>query len=102
MPDSALIPTDISGLDTLFLGGIRRGNLILVEGVPGSGKSLLGLEFIYRGATVYNEPGLGASSSTVLPSSERPTAPRPRTSSTAPGPTARCCNSSSTACGAST
>ena len=58
MPDSDLIPTGIPGLDTIFLGGIRRGNLILVEGAPGSGKSLLGLEFIYRGATVYNEPGL--------------------------------------------
>jgi circadian clock protein KaiC len=58
MADSDLIATGISGLDTIFLGGIRRGNLILVEGAPGSGKSLLGLEFIYRGATLYNEPGL--------------------------------------------
>ena len=58
MADSDLIATGIPGLDTIFLGGIRRGNLILVEGAPGSGKSLLGLEFIYRGATLYNEPGL--------------------------------------------
>ena len=43
MADSDLIATGIPGLDTIFLGGIRRGNLILVEGAPGSGKSLLGL-----------------------------------------------------------
>ncbi len=50
--------TGIAGLDALFFGGIRRGNLVLVKGAPGSGKTLLGTEFIYRGATRYGEPGL--------------------------------------------
>jgi circadian clock protein KaiC len=53
-----LIATGIAGLDPLFFGGIRRGNLVLVKGEPGSGKTLLGTEFIYRGATSYGEPGL--------------------------------------------
>jgi circadian clock protein KaiC len=53
-----LVATGIAGLDPLFFGGIRRGNLVLVKGEPGSGKTLLGTEFVYRGATRYDEPGL--------------------------------------------
>src|SRR3954471_12337099 len=53
-----IIQTGISGLDRIFLGGIPRGNLILVEGGPGAGKTLMGTEFIYRGATRFNEPGI--------------------------------------------
>ncbi|HTI36424.1 MAG TPA: ATPase domain-containing protein [Vicinamibacterales bacterium] len=53
-----LVATGIAGLDPLFFGGIRRGNLVLVKGEPGSGKTLLGTEFIYRGATQFGEPGL--------------------------------------------
>jgi circadian clock protein KaiC len=40
------------------LGGILKGNVILVEGAAGVGKTLMGLEFIYRGITEYDEPGL--------------------------------------------
>ena len=32
--------------------------MILVEGAAGTGKTLLGLEFLYRGVTAYQEPGL--------------------------------------------
>jgi circadian clock protein KaiC len=45
-------------VDAVFFGGIRRGNLVLVKGEPGSGKTLFGTEFIYRGATRHDEPGL--------------------------------------------
>jgi circadian clock protein KaiC len=58
MAESSVIQTGISGLDDIFLGGVRRGNVILVEGAPGTGKTMLGIEFIYRGITVYNEPGV--------------------------------------------
>src|ERR1700694_4689164 len=58
MTDSALIQTGIYGLDELFLGGILKGNLILVEGAVGTGKTLLGTEFIYRGITQFKEPGM--------------------------------------------
>ena len=58
MAESTLIKTGIKGLDSILLGGIPRRNVILVQGVTGSGKTLMGLEFIYRGIELYNEPGM--------------------------------------------
>ena len=58
MAEGDLIPTGIAGLDDLLRGGVPRGNVLLVEGAAGTGKTLLGLEFIYRGVTHYQEPGL--------------------------------------------
>src|SRR6202158_6007242 len=58
MTESDLIQTGIYGLDQIFLGGILKGNLILVEGAVGVGKPLLGVEFIYRGITEHDEPGI--------------------------------------------
>src|SRR5260370_31925171 len=58
MTESGLIQTGIFGLDQIFLGGILKGNLILVEGAAGVGKTLLGLEFIYRGIIEHDEPGI--------------------------------------------
>lgn len=55
---SELIQTGITGLDEIFLGGVRTNNIILLEGSPGAGKTTLGLEFIYRGAKEYKENGL--------------------------------------------
>ena len=58
MAESDLIRTGIYGLDDILLGGIPQGNVILVEGAAGTGKTLLGLEFIYRGITEHDEPGI--------------------------------------------
>ena len=58
MAENDLIQTGIEGFDTVLLGGIPRGNIILVQGATGTGKTLLGAEFIYRGITVFNEPGI--------------------------------------------
>jgi circadian clock protein KaiC len=58
MAESDLMRTGIAGLDDIFLGGILKGNVILVEGAAGAGKTLLGDEFIYRGITEHNEPGI--------------------------------------------
>src|SRR2546426_11232482 len=58
MTTDGVTRTGISGLDVLLLGGIPRHNVILVEGTTGTGKSLLGVEFIYRGITQFNEPGI--------------------------------------------
>src|SRR5260370_200806 len=58
MAESDLMQTGIYGLDEIFLGGILKGNLILVEGAAGAGKTLMGLEFIYRGITEHDEPGI--------------------------------------------
>jgi circadian clock protein KaiC len=58
MPDPDLARTGVQGLDPVLGGGIPRGNLILVEGAAGTGKTTLGVEFVYRGAQDYGEPGL--------------------------------------------
>src|SRR5919109_938285 len=58
MAESDLIRTGIAGLDDILWGGCPRGNVLLVEGAVGTGKTLLGLEFIYRGITEHHEPGL--------------------------------------------
>jgi circadian clock protein KaiC len=58
MAERDVIKTGIKGLDEILLGGIPRGNLILVQGAAGTGKTTLGLEFIYRGITEFDEPGM--------------------------------------------
>jgi circadian clock protein KaiC len=58
MSEVSLVKTGIKGLDSILLGGIPRTNVILVQGVTGSGKTLMGMEFIYRGIVEYDEPGL--------------------------------------------
>ena len=58
MPDQDLVQTGIKGLDAVLSGGIPRGNVIVVEGAAGTGKTTLGLEFVYRGAREFDEPGL--------------------------------------------
>src|SRR5580704_6645406 len=58
MPERGFVKLGIKGLDSILLGGIPRTNVILVQGVTGSGKTLMGLEFIYRGIVEYDEPGL--------------------------------------------
>jgi circadian clock protein KaiC len=58
MTNDNVVRTGIAGLDDILIRGIPRKNLILVEGTVGSGKTLLGTEFIYRGITQFNEPGM--------------------------------------------
>jgi circadian clock protein KaiC len=48
----------ISKLDNLLGEGIPYGSTILVSGVAGTGKTILLLEFIYRGAKEYGEKGI--------------------------------------------
>jgi circadian clock protein KaiC len=50
--------TGIIGLDEITEGGIPEGRPTLVCGSAGSGKTLLSLEFIVRGATQFNEAGV--------------------------------------------
>jgi KaiC/GvpD/RAD55 family RecA-like ATPase len=58
MNESNVVRTGIAGLDDILIRGIPRTNLILVEGTVGSGKTILGTEFIYRGITQFNETGI--------------------------------------------
>ncbi|MGA2142329.1 MAG: circadian clock protein KaiC [Brevinematales bacterium] len=51
-------PTGIQGLDEITGGGLPKGRPTLVCGSAGCGKTLLSVEFLVRGATQYNEPGV--------------------------------------------
>ena len=51
-------PTGIRGLDDLTFGGLPCGRATLVCGGPGSGKTLLGMEFLARGARQFGENGV--------------------------------------------
>src|SRR3954454_14121816 len=50
--------TGIKGLDEITGGGLPRGRPTLVCGSAGCGKTLLAIEFLVRGATEFNEPGV--------------------------------------------
>lgn len=52
------VKTGIPGLDEMLAGGFFASSVNLVEGAPGTGKSTLGLQFIYNGAVKFGEPGL--------------------------------------------
>jgi circadian clock protein KaiC len=51
-------PTGIKGLDEITGGGLPAGRPTLVCGGTGCGKTLLAMEFLVRGATEYDEPGV--------------------------------------------
>jgi len=52
------VKTGVSKLDELFGEGIPRGSSIIVSGVAGAGKTVLGLEILYRGARDRGEKGI--------------------------------------------
>ena len=54
----AKAPTGIHGLDEITGGGLPKGRPTLICGTAGCGKTLLGMEFLVRGATEFNEPGV--------------------------------------------
>jgi circadian clock protein KaiC len=51
-------PSGISGLDDITGGGLPKGRPTLVCGSAGAGKTMLAMEFLVRGATCYQEPGV--------------------------------------------
>jgi circadian clock protein KaiC len=50
--------TGITGLDKMLNGGLVAGTVTLVAGSPGTGKTTIGLQFIYNGVKKYKENGL--------------------------------------------
>jgi len=52
------VPTGIDGLDQVTRGGLPKGRPTLVCGAAGCGKTLMAIEFLVRGATLYAEPGV--------------------------------------------
>jgi len=51
-------PTGIKGFDEITEGGLPHHGSTLVSGNAGSGKTLFGVDFLIKGATDYNEPGV--------------------------------------------
>jgi circadian clock protein KaiC len=54
----AKTPTGIRGLDEVTDGGLPRGRPSLICGPAGCGKTLLAMEFLVRGITEFDEPGV--------------------------------------------
>ena len=50
--------TGIKGFDEITEGGLPRNRTTLVCGGAGSGKTLLGIDFLIKGATSFKEPGI--------------------------------------------
>jgi len=51
-------PTGIKGFDEITFGGIPRNRPTLVVGGIGSGKTFFSMQFILKGITDFNEPGV--------------------------------------------
>jgi circadian clock protein KaiC len=51
-------PTGIDGFDEITSGGLPQGRPTLVCGAAGCGKTLFAMEFLVRGATEFDEPGV--------------------------------------------
>ncbi|MCW3078169.1 MAG: KaiC-like protein [Bacteroidetes bacterium] len=51
-------PTGIDGLDEITDGGLPTGRPTLVCGSAGCGKTLMAIQFLIKGITDYNEPGI--------------------------------------------
>lgn len=51
-------PTGISGLDEITNGGFPKGRPVLICGSAGCGKTLFAAQFLVKGITDYNEPGV--------------------------------------------
>lgn len=59
--ESPVLPkslTGIRGLDEITGGGLPTGRPTLVCGSAGCGKTMLAMEFLFRGATEFGEPGV--------------------------------------------
>jgi KaiC/GvpD/RAD55 family RecA-like ATPase len=58
VPEKGFTLTGIPGLDEMLGGGIPTGHAVSIFGGPGAGKTTFTLQFLYNGATMYNEPGI--------------------------------------------
>jgi len=54
------VKTGIPGLDELIEGGFPESSSILLAGSSGTGKTIFCLEYLYKGAIDYDEPGMYA------------------------------------------
>ncbi len=52
------IPTGIEGFEAITRGGLPEGRTSMVVGTSGSGKTIFGAEFLYRGIHQFDRPGI--------------------------------------------
>jgi circadian clock protein KaiC len=62
------VRSGVDGFDELVVGGFPRSQSVLVTGGTGTGKSTFALQFIYKGAKVYDEPGIYVTMEESVPS----------------------------------
>ena len=56
--ESGKAPTGIAGFDEITRGGLPRARTTLLVGGPGSGKTIIALQFLTHGARDCKEPGI--------------------------------------------
>ncbi|MFP4633170.1 MAG: RAD55 family ATPase, partial [Halobacteriales archaeon] len=58
MSEHDYVETGVESLDSILGGGIVRGSSVLVTGNPGTGKTVLAMQFLYRGVVDHGEKGV--------------------------------------------
>ena len=58
MADNELCKTEVNNLDKILGGGIPEGSSVLLAGGSGSGKTILGSEFLFNGVSKHDEKGI--------------------------------------------
>ncbi len=52
------VPTGIDGLDSILGGGLVRNSAVLIIGNPGTGKSIMSMQYLYHGVKEQDEKGI--------------------------------------------
>ncbi|MBU2561188.1 MAG: AAA family ATPase [Nanoarchaeota archaeon] len=52
------VPTGIPGLDQAIEGGLKKNSVTLAGGCAGAGKSIFAMQFLVKGITEFDEPGV--------------------------------------------
>lgn len=52
------VTTGIPGLDVMLKGGFEKQSIVLLSGDTGAGKTTIGLQYLFNGATKHGQPGV--------------------------------------------